>query len=193
MALIPMLGATSVFSTYTGRSMMYVVHYKRMPLVGGALAMLGLGALAIWPVEMPLILVLVVLGVIGLGLGTIFPISTVCMQNAVTQHQLGIATGAANFFRALLSALLVAVLGAIVVGGLGGHTGTSVEVLIHAASAPALALAFRFVFIACELALTFGMLFLIAMEEQPLRGPSLHSPAAGAPSAPATPIPSERD
>jgi EmrB/QacA subfamily drug resistance transporter len=191
LGLIPMLGATAVFSTVTGRAMMYVAHYKRMPLVGGALAMLALAALAIWPVEMPLILVLVLLAVIGLGLGSIFPVSTVCMQNAVTQHQMGIATGAANFFRALLSALSVAVLGAIVVGGLGGHTGTSVETLAHTASAPALAYAFRFVFIACELVLAAGMLFVIAMEERPLRGPAMHSPAAGAPSAPATPIPSE--
>jgi Major Facilitator Superfamily len=191
LGLIPLLAATTGFSAVTGRAMMYMVHYKRMPLAGGALAMLALAALAIWPVEMPLILVLAVLGIIGLGLGTIFPISTVCMQNAVTQHQMGIATGAANFFRALLSALLVAVLGAIVVGGLGGHAGTSVETLVHAASAQALAYAFRFVFIACELALAFGMLFLIALEERPLRGPAIHSPAAGAPSAPATPIPSE--
>jgi hypothetical protein len=185
------LGGTAVFSTVTGRMLMYVVHYKRMPLIGSALALLALGALAIWPVSMPMLSVLILMTVIGAGLGTMFPISTVCMQNAVTQHQMGIATGAANFFRALLSSLLVAVLGAIVVSGLGGATGTSVEMLVHAASTPALAEAFRFVFIACALVLAFGMTFLIALEERPLRGPAAHSPAAGAPTAPATPIPSE--
>jgi len=189
LGLIPMLSATALVSSVTGRMMMYVVHYKRMPLAGSTLALLALVALAIWPVSMPLTLVLGLLALIGAGLGSVFPTSTVCMQNAVTQHQMGIATGAANFFRALLSALVVAVLGAIVVGGLGGSTGVSVEALVHAASAPALAYAFRFVFIACALVLTFGMAFLIAMEERPLRGPAAHSPAAGAPSAPATPIP----
>jgi EmrB/QacA subfamily drug resistance transporter len=191
LALIPLLGGTAVLSTVTGRMLMHVVHYKRMPLIGGTLALLALAALAIWPGSMPLILVLVLLALIGNGLGSIFPISTVCMQNAVTQHQMGVATGAANFFRALLSSLLVAVLGAIVVGGLGGVTGKSLEMLMHAASAPALSLAFRYVFVTCALVLCFGMTFLIALEERPLRGPAAHSPAAGAPTAPATPIPSE--
>ena len=89
---------------------------------------------------MPTALVLLLLLLIGSGLGTLFPISTVCMQNAVTQHQMGVATGAANFFRSLFSALVVAVLGAIVLGGLGGVTGMSVEMLARAASAHELAL-----------------------------------------------------
>jgi hypothetical protein len=126
--------------------------------------------------------------VVGSGLGTVFPISTVCMQNAVTQHQMGVATGAANFFRALFSALVVAVLGAIVIGGLGGVTGMSVETLARVASEHSLAVAFRFVFIACGLVLSFGMAFLIALEERPLKGPATPSPAAGAPAAPVTPI-----
>jgi hypothetical protein len=113
------------------------------------------------------------------------------MQNAVTQHQMGVATATANFFRALFSSLVVAALGAIVLGGLGGVTGASVEVLAHAASADALGVAFRFVFLACALVLGFGMTFLIAMEERVLKGPALHSPEAGAPTAPATPIPAE--
>jgi hypothetical protein len=113
------------------------------------------------------------------------------MQNAVSRSQMGVATGAANFFRALFSALVVAVLGAIVLGGLGGVTGMSVEMLARTASAPELAYAFRFVFLACALVLSFGMAFLIAMEERPLRGPSAPSQAATAPTAPATPIPAE--
>jgi EmrB/QacA subfamily drug resistance transporter len=191
LALIPLMGATVVFSTISGRLMMHMVHYKRAPLIGLAIAILGLAALAIWPASMSTALVLVLLTVIGAGLGTVFPISTVCMQNAVTQHQMGVATGAANFFRALASALVVAVLGAIVLGGLGGVTGMSVETLAHAASAHALGVAFRFVFMACALVLGFGMAFLIAMEERVLKGPATTSPAAGAPTAPATPIPAE--
>ena len=52
-----------------------------------------------------------------------------------------------------------------------------------------LAYAFRFVFMACALVVAFGMVFLIAMEERALKGPS--SPAAEAPTGPATPIPAE--
>jgi hypothetical protein len=124
---------------------------------------------------------------VGLGLGTVFPVSTVCLQNAVPRSQMGIATGAANFFRALFSSLVVAVLGAIVLGGLGGEAGTAVETLARSASAHELAIAFRFVFLACALVLAFGMAFLIALEERPLKGPP--TPSAEQPTAPATPIP----
>ena len=191
LALIPLMAATVTFSTITGRMMTHVVHYKRVSLIGLMISILSLAPLAIWPDSMPTIIVLLLLLVIGAGLGTVFPISTVCMQNAVSRAQMGIATGAANFFRALFSALVVAVLGAIVLGGLGGVTGMSVEMLARTASAPELAYAFRFVFLACALVLSFGMAFLIAMEERPLRGPSAPSQAATAPTAPATPIPAE--
>jgi hypothetical protein len=61
--------------------------------------------------------------------------------------------------------------------------------LARAASAPELAYAFRFVFMACGLVLAFGMAFLISMEERVLQGPT-PSPAAEA-TGPATPIPAE--
>ncbi len=50
----------------------------------------------------------VLLFVIGIGLGTIFPVTTVTVQNAVPPHQLGTATAALNFFRSLGGAILVA-------------------------------------------------------------------------------------
>jgi EmrB/QacA subfamily drug resistance transporter len=190
LALIPLMGATVVFSTITGRLMVHVRHYKRLALVGMLVALIGLGALAIWPVSMPITLVLVLYLVIGSGIGAVFPVSTVAMQNAVPQSQMGITTGAANFFRALFSSLVVAILGAIVLGGLGGVTGVSIEMLARSASSAELNFAFRFVFLACALVLGFGMAFLIAMEEKPLRGPG-PSASAEAPTAPATPIPAE--
>jgi len=187
-ALIPMMGATVLSSTITGKAMSHVVRYKRMPLIGLPIGILCLGALAIWPAAMPMPVVLVVLAIVGAAFGSVFPISTVCMQNAVTRTHVGVATGAANFFRALISALVVAVLGAIVLGGLGGGTGEAVEMLARAASGNMLAHAFRFVFLTCGLVLAFALAFMVAMEERPLKGP----PTAGAattPQAPATPIP----
>ncbi|MCK9917774.1 MFS transporter [Microbacteriaceae bacterium K1510] len=187
LALIPLMASSVLGSTIVGRLMMRVTHYKRVPLFGSTVAILALGSLAIWPAAMPMWLVLVMLAVIGTGFGTVFPVSTVCLQNAVPHAQMGIATGAANFFRALFSSLVVAILGAIVLGGLGGETGAAVETLARTASADVLAIAFRFVFLACGLVLAFGMAFLIALEERPLQGPP--SAAAEAPTAPATSIP----
>jgi MFS family permease len=185
MALIPMMGATVLSSTVTGKAMSRITHYKRMPLIGLPIGILSLGTLSIWPAAMPMPLVLVLLTIVGAAFGSVFPISTVCMQNAVARSHVGVATGSANFFRALVSALVVAVLGAIVLGGLGGGTGEAVEMLARVAPGDALAHAFRFVFLTAGLVLAFALAFMVAMEERPLKGP----PAPPAPQAPATPIP----
>ena len=171
LALIPMLGAVVFAATSTGRALTRVTHYKRIPVAGEIGGILALSTLAIWPDRLPLPAVLGLLMVVGLGFGMVFPVSTVCMQNAVERRQMGIATGAANFFRALCSALVVAILGAIVLGGLSGTAGVSVEMLARSASAPELAYAFRLVFVACAAVLATGLTFIIALEELPLRGP----------------------
>jgi hypothetical protein len=113
------------------------------------------------------------------------------MQNAVARDQMGVATGAANFFRALFSALVVAMLGAIVLGHSGGGAGAAIETLARAASAATLTAAFRYVFMAAALVLCLGMVFLFILEERPLRGPAPPTEGAVAPSGPATPIPEE--
>jgi MFS family permease len=187
-ALIPLMGATVLSSTLTGKAMGRITHYKRMPLIGLPVGILALGALAIWPAAMPMPLVLLLLTIVGAAFGSVFPISTVCMQNAVSRAHVGVATATANFFRSLVSALVVAVLGAIVLGGLGGGTGEAVEMLARVAPGDALAIAFRFVFLTCALVLAFSLAFIVAMEEQALKGPPTPT-AATTPQAPATPIP----
>jgi MFS family permease len=190
-ALIPLMAATVLWSTITGRLMTFLVHYKRVPLIGSATGIACLATLSAFAATLPIWAVLTLLFVIGSSFGTVFPISTVCMQNAVVRSQMGVATGAANFFRALFSALIVAVLGAIVLGHLGGEAGVAIETLARAASADALATAFRYVFMATALVLCFGLAFIIALEERPLKGPTPPSQGAVAPSGPGTPIPEE--
>ena len=72
----------------------------------------------------------------------------------------------------------MALLGAIVLGGVGGATGVSVETLARTASGADLAQAFRFVFMATALVLAFGLAFMISMEERPLRGPAAQQASA---------------
>ena len=55
--------------------------------------------------------------VVGCGIGPTFPITTVSIQNAVLPWQLGTATALVNFMRALASAFLVALYGAMLFGG----------------------------------------------------------------------------
>ncbi|MBS0248144.1 MAG: MFS transporter [Proteobacteria bacterium] len=177
LGLIPMMTAVVVGATLTGRALARVERYKRIPMTGTLCGIAALIPLAIWPASLPLPLVILLQTILGLSIGTVFPISTVCMQNAVERSQMGVATGAANFFRALFSSLVVAILGAIVLGGLNGSTGMAVEMLARSASAPALEYAFRLVFVACALVLALGFVFLVILEERPLRGPGTAPPA----------------
>ena len=104
---------------------------------GMVLATLAVAALVVWP-DMPVLWAVVATAVVGYGVGTVFPIATVCVQNAVWRHEVGIATGAMNFFRALTSALAVAIMGAILLAGLGfapERGGAGVEVLAANAGA----------------------------------------------------------
>jgi EmrB/QacA subfamily drug resistance transporter len=186
LALIPLMGATVVSSTITGRAMTHVENYKIMAIGGIIMAMAGLSVMAIWP-RLSIPMVVTLLTVTGFGLGCVFPITMVSMQNAVAaRHLMGIATGAMNFFRSLGAALVVAIFGAIVLGGIGGG-GVSVEMLARQASDADLDNAFRFVFLAAALVLAFGLAFLIGMEQKPLRGPASLPPRG--PEAPTAPMP----
>jgi DMSO reductase anchor subunit len=107
-----------------------------------------------------------------------YPISTIVMQNAVKPHQLGTATGTLNFFRTLGGAIVVAVFGAIVLGGF--NDGSGVMTLEKIATGHSdLVPAFHRVFIAAAVCLGICFACLLAVEERPLHGPvRLGEPAA---------------
>lgn len=172
LALIPLMGSVVIAATLTGRAMVHVENYKSISVAGLTLSILSLGMLAVWPSGMPIAVVGVVLALTGFGIGTLLPVTTVGMQNAVARQQMGVATGTLNFFRSLASSLIVALFGSIVLGGIGGGAGVSVDVLARTAASVDLAAVFRFVFLAGTLILGFSLAFLIAMEQKPLRGPS---------------------
>jgi len=91
------------------------------------------------------------------------------VQNAVPPHQLGIATGTMNFFRALGSTFILAGFGAIVLAGAPVMRGVSASAALAAADAGH---AFRWVFAAAILCLLVALACMLALEERPLRGSS---------------------
>ncbi|MBX9774002.1 MAG: MFS transporter [Xanthobacteraceae bacterium] len=174
LCLIPVIVMTTPGSMASGRAMMHLNRYKLSPYIGMVLATLAVAALVVWP-AMPVLWAVIATAIVGYGVGTVFPTATVCVQNAVWRHEVGIATGAMNFFRALTSALAVAIMGAILLSGLGfapERGGAGVEVLAANAGASGLDVAgvFQWVFVA---ALVFSVIALVAvvlMEERPLHG-----------------------
>ena len=165
-ALLPLTVGTVAGTLMSGRAMATREHYKRLPLAAMPCAVAAALVLAAFAGTMPVWCMSLVLAVISVALGTLLPISTVSIQNAVALHQLGTATATANLCRQLGGAVAVAVFGAVL---LGAHATATVAASPHD---PVVLLAsFRLVFalVAIGAGAAFGtMLF---MEERPLTGP----------------------
>jgi MFS family permease len=178
-ALIP-IALTTPGSLLSGQAMLYWKHYKRAPMFGLCCALIATVFL-IWRPDMSLANVIVALSVVGTAVGLVFPVTTVSIQNAVPHAQVGIAMGALNFFRSLVSAFIVAVLGAILLAGLGvapqrgGHA-ASVMSTVSAAAGSDVAFVFRWVFLAAFAFLLLSLIALLLMEERPLRASVAPSP-----------------
>jgi predicted MFS family arabinose efflux permease len=185
-ALIPIIVLTTPGSMMSGRAMMYLTHYKVTACVGMTLATLAVAAQVIWP-AMPLAWSVVATGLIGFGVGTVFPVATVSIQNAVDRHDVGAATGAMNFFRALGGALIVAIMGAILLAGLGvtpERGGTGLELTMPQATTDgtlAVAEVYRLVFVAALVFAVIALIAVVLLEERPLAGPAKPEPAAPVP------------
>jgi EmrB/QacA subfamily drug resistance transporter len=180
LALVPVVVMTTPGSMMSGRAMMYLRHYKIAAYVGMAITVAAVAALVVWP-AMPLVYAIAAAAVIGFGVGTVFPTATVSIQNAVARHEVGVATGAMNFFRALASALVVAIMGAILLAGLGmtperGGVGLELTAAHAAAGGYAVAEIFRWVFVAALMFALVAMAAIILMEERPLHGPAAKVP-----------------
>jgi MFS family permease len=149
LALIPLVVMSTPGSILSGRALSRTRHYKRVPITALACGIIAIAVVAWWPAA-PLWLVLCALTIVSLGCGASYPVSTVCVQNAVAVTQVGTATGVMNFFRALTSAIEVAVLGAIVLAGFGvtPERGRGADVLIAAAGGGDLSHVFGWLFAA---------------------------------------------
>ncbi|GJE60701.1 MDR family MFS transporter [Methylobacterium trifolii] len=170
-AMVPLMVGTVVGATVSSRSMMYLRHYKRVPLAMMATSLVCCAIIAFEGAALPLWLMEILFALLSLGIGTILPLSTIAIQNTVERHQLGIATASMNFFRSLGGALIVALFGTIVLGGTagGGAAGHDIARLIHGSDAALLAETFRLVFAAACIGLLLAFVFLALMEERPLQ------------------------
>ncbi len=174
LALIPIVMMTTPGSYLSGRAMLYLDHYKWAPIVMLSFATAAVAFLVVQPM-MPVWAVAVITGFVGIGTGSSYPTVTVSIQNAIAHQQIGVAMGAMNFFRALASAFVVALMGAIMLADLGaspqrGGASSSAFVATAVAASPEdLARAFSHIFAVAVVFLIIGIVSLILMEERPLR------------------------
>ncbi len=160
-AVIALQGGATVTSIASTFLIVRMVHYMRVPLFAVAIAFVALTVLVIEPLALPLWMILILVTMIGIGVGPMFPISIITIQNVVAPRQLGIATGVMGFFRTLGGTFIVAAFGAIMLGGAEMQAGT-------VAADPNV---FRWVFAAAIGCLLAAFAACWGIEELPFRGP----------------------
>jgi hypothetical protein len=165
LSLIVLMATLNISAGLAGQWLAHAQRYKTLPMLGLALAMVAVLALA-WQVEnLNLFWFEVLLALIGIGFGAMPPLASAALQNTVAIHQFGIAVGTMQFSRNLFSTILIAVLGALVL------TGTSAEADPAAAvtASPFNAAGFARVFLMAAASLAASLICLALVEEKPLQ------------------------
>src|SRR6202158_2477322 len=161
LALIPLAAVSTGGSAIAGRAMARSKHYKRVAIIGPSGAALAACALAL--TALPLWALLMLLSVFALGLGTVFPVSVVSLQNSVARSQVGTITGAMNFFRTLMASFTVAAFSAILLMALGADISLSGEPrgALNSIAPADMVAAFRYVFAAATAMLAAAALCMM--------------------------------
>ena len=172
--LIPLTLGWVFASFISGQLITKTGRYKIYPLIGSTLVLIGCLLLTQLGVGSSSVVASGYLVVIGVGMGTMFQTFVIATQNAVDFSQLGVATAAIQFFRALGGSLAVAGLGALLTARIGRGidvnrltSGTAAHV--GAAARASLAHATHAVFVAIVPLAAAVLVLAILLPEEPLR------------------------
>jgi predicted MFS family arabinose efflux permease len=119
--LIPMMAGIIGASITSGRVITKTGRYRWFPIAGGVVATLALFLLSTMGVGTTLPTASVYMFLLGAGIGLIFQVLVLAVQNAVDFRDMGVATSASTFFRSLGGSVGTGLLGAIFVAQLRGN------------------------------------------------------------------------
>jgi DNA-binding MarR family transcriptional regulator len=119
--LLPMVLGLLITSLLSGQLISRLGRYKVFPIVGTALMTVGLFLLSRMNEQTSLLVQSLYMLVLGLGLGLVFQVLVIAVQNAVEYRNLGAATSDATFFRSIGGSFGTAVFGAIFSNQLAAH------------------------------------------------------------------------
>jgi EmrB/QacA subfamily drug resistance transporter len=111
--LLPMMGGVVTTSITTGRVITRTGKYKWWPVLGMALATVGMILLSRLGIDSTRLQAMIPMFVVGSGMGMTLPTLVLATQNSVSHRDLGTATSAVNFFRSMGGTLGVALFGGI--------------------------------------------------------------------------------
>ncbi len=160
LALLPLMVCSTIGAVAAGRVMTHMRRYKFVALVGLAMSAAALLPIVFQPRDLPIAAIEALLALVSIGVGSVFPTTTVSVQNSVARHDLGTATSLITFMRNLGAAVGVAVFGAALKGADLGASASK--------STPALANAFGSVFLMAAGGLVAALCILWLMEERSL-------------------------
>jgi Na+/melibiose symporter-like transporter len=110
---LPMVGGLMGFSIISGQITSHTGRYRIFPILGGAVATIGLLLLSRLDVGTGRVESSVYIFVFGSGVGMMMQTLILAVQNAASRTLMGVATSGVTFFRSMGSSFGVAIFGAI--------------------------------------------------------------------------------
>ena len=111
--MLPLMAGILVTSIGSGRIIAATGRYKRWPVMGMAVAAVGMYLLSTMDTSTGRLESSLYMLILGLGLGAVMQNLVLAVQNAAGYRDLGVVTSAVNFFRSLGGAFGVAIFGAV--------------------------------------------------------------------------------
>jgi MFS family permease len=164
LSLVGFMVAMNACAALAGQVLGRVRRYKLLPMFGLLVSIAATMWLAWHAGGMTPLAFEVTVIVIGAGFGPLPSMTAAAMQNVVPRHQLGISIGTMNFTRNLYATMLIAVFGAIVLGGTGHSLSDAL-----AADTGAAGSAFSRVFFVAAASMAVALVALAIMREKPLQ------------------------
>jgi hypothetical protein len=112
-------------------------HYRVQGVIGLAIMCAGIGTLSLISADTGRATALAGAVIMGLGLGTTFPLFTIAVQNAVPYQFLGVATSSTQFFRSIGGSIGLAIFGAFLVNRFSSNVAAGISTEVRAAIDPA--------------------------------------------------------
>jgi EmrB/QacA subfamily drug resistance transporter len=119
--ILPLMAGLLVASISSGQIISRWGRYKIFPVIGTALAAIGVYLLSTIDPQTPRFVLSMYMVVLGLGLGCVMQVLVIAVQNAVEQRDLGVGTSSATFLRSMGASFGVAIFGAIFSNQLAGN------------------------------------------------------------------------
>ena len=124
--LLPMVLGMIITSIGSGRLIVRIGRYRMFPIIGTALAAVGLWQLSFVSVDLPYWRLAIAMFILGFGMGNVLQVLVLAAQNSVPAADIGAATSGSMFFRSIGGAFGTTIFGAIMTSRLAAELQTAI-------------------------------------------------------------------